>query len=204
MSFLKSYDYSLLSEVFSADSGSSVISWQNIFSNNNELSVEIGCGNGHFIIEKSMSNLHENFIGIDTKRDRIVRCLEKQKKRNISNLRFIAGDAFFAISKMFSAGSISKVYMIFPDPWPKRKHRKKRLFKPDFVNILYEKMNAEGIFTFVTDFQDYFDEAFLIIKNDSRFLITLESLSEDYSFTLFGQKWEKEDKPFYGFTFTKL
>ena len=59
--------------------------------------------------------------------------------------------------------------MTFPDPWPKKKHHKNRLFKKEFVDLFYEKLSANGLFIFITDFKDYFDESFELISNDMRF-----------------------------------
>jgi tRNA (guanine-N7-)-methyltransferase len=204
MSYIKGYDYSLLGDVFFASETSSNCDWKRVFGNNNKLILEIGSGNGHFIVDKTLSDENSNFIGIEVKRDRVVRCREKQIKHKAVNLRFICGDAFFAVSKMFADCSINTIYMIFPDPWPKRKHHKNRLFKADFLDILHKKLENSGIFTFVTDYEEYYQKVYFLVKDDNRFFITMDSLNEDFSFTLFGQRWEKENKEFYGFAFKKI
>lgn len=203
----REYDYTLLEEenrCFLAVNKNSIIDWSNIFENNNPIILEIGCGNGHFIIKKAIDEPNNNFIGVDLKRERVIRCREKEKKAELNNLRWIVGDAYLAINDFFKNNLLTKIYMLFPDPWPKRKHHKNRLFKKEFIDIVFDKLISNGIFIFVTDHEEYYAKCLDIVKEDKRFdILDKNEFDENYSTSLFGKRWEDERKIFNVLIFRK-
>ena len=86
--------------------------------------------------------------------------------------------------------------MTFPDPWPKRRHHKNRLFKKEFVDVFYTKLIQNGLFIFVTDHKEYFDKSFDVIKNDKRFIVNANDIDDEFSISLFGYKWRSENRDF--------
>ncbi|OHD09438.1 MAG: tRNA (guanosine(46)-N7)-methyltransferase TrmB [Spirochaetes bacterium GWD1_27_9] len=198
MGHIRDYDYSLLEEVIflKEEETNQIINFKDLFQNGNPILVEIGCGNGHFIIDKALKNTDKNFIGIDIKQDRLVRCREKETKNSLKNLKWICGDAFFVIRDLFEDNSIDTIYMTFPDPWPKRRHHKNRLFKKEFVDVFYTKLIQNGLFIFVTDHKEYFDKSFDVIKNDKRFIVNANDIDDEFSISLFGYKWRSENRDF--------
>ena len=109
MSYIKSYDYDLLEEVvYLKKNFNEPVDWKNLFKNHNPIVVEIGCGNGHFLINKIKQNPFFNYIGIDIKEKRIIRCREKELKYNIKNVKWICEEAFIALNNLFENDIISK------------------------------------------------------------------------------------------------
>ena len=205
MSYIKKYDYVLLDHVIFLNDFKEPIDWKNIFKNHNPIVLEIGCGNGHFLINKSKQRPFFNYIGIDIKKKRIIRCREKELKYDIKNIKWICDDAFLALTNLFENETISKIYMTFPDPWQKKKYHKNRLFKKEFVNLFHEKLSTNGIFIFITDFRDYFDESYELVSNDKRFSLinNLFEIEPNLKDSLFGKKWENYSRNFYSFCIEK-
>jgi tRNA (guanine-N7-)-methyltransferase len=206
MSYLKEYNFDLLNEALLTPESFNPVEWQTRFQNNNPIIVEIGCGNGHYLIKLAQEEKEKNFIGIDIKNKRIIRCREKELKYNLKNITWICGEALKSLNLLFNDNSIDEMLMPFPDPWPKKRHHKKRLFKKNFIDIFYSKLKKNGIFTFITDYKEYFDVSLELINNDKRFQLFKNSDQNKDKFTtsLFGEKWKKENREFYLFSIKKL
>ncbi len=115
--------------------------WQTLFGNNNPIHLEVGMGKGKFIYEMAKSNPQINFIGIEKYESVLVRALEKINLDHLPNLRLICGDAL-KLENIFSQ-EISCIYLNFSDPWPKKRHARRRLTSPIFLDI-YDKIFLLG------------------------------------------------------------
>ena len=104
--------------------------WNKVFKNNNPIYIEIGCGKGKFIIENAINNPNINFIGIE-KYDSILALALKKIPDNLNNLFMIRLDAI-NLGDVFNF-EVSKIYLNFSDPWPKKRHEKRRLTSPEFL-----------------------------------------------------------------------
>ncbi len=113
----------------------------NPFNDNKELHIEIGTGKGDFIIEMAKRNPNINFIGIEKYESVLIRALEKVPD-NLSNLRFMCFDAS-NIDKVFNK-EVNQIYLNFSDPWPKKRHAKRRLTSEIFL-ALYEKISKDNV-----------------------------------------------------------
>lgn len=208
MSKYKKYDWTLLDERVIAISDEpekmEKITSPAAFNNENPLVVEIGCGNGHFLTTRAREENDKNFVGIDIKAKRIIRCREKQVKFNLDNMLWINGEAFTVFDTLLNRQSVSEVFMLFPDPWPKKRHHKHRLFQKEFINCFYEDLIEGGTFTFLTDYEEYYDWSFSLIKSDKRFEIVSKDYSEDLVLSIFGEKWKRDNRSFYSFTIKKI
>jgi len=129
--------------------------WKGIFSNSNPLNLEIGFGVGNFIIEMGIREPYENFIGIDFYHKGIRKVITRIAKYEICNARIVYGDAREKIPFLFSSEQLNRVYINFPDPWPKKRHHKRRLIKPPFIKILAEKLKKGGEIHIATDHEAY-------------------------------------------------
>ncbi|HOJ64296.1 MAG TPA: tRNA (guanosine(46)-N7)-methyltransferase TrmB [Spirochaetota bacterium] len=181
-----------------------IIDWHDYFKEKNPIIVEIGCGNGHFLINEALNNKNFNYIGIDIKKDRILKCNKKQKDNNLKNILWINGEAFLVLSHLFEDSSIHKIYMTFPDPWPKRRAHKKRLFNENFLTLVLKKLENNGEFFFISDFEDYYKWCIRILENNNiNYFHYNESKIEKFQRSLFAEKWKKENRIFYHFAFLK-
>ena len=128
-----------------------------IFGNNNPLNLEIGIGNGEFIAKYASDKPEENWLGVEVFK-KIFKLAEKRaNKIETNNIRIIQFDAAL-ILRLMEDESLSNVYVNFPDPWPKKKHKRRRLLKPEFMQLIVSKLKKGGLMQIATDHDDYADE----------------------------------------------
>ena len=106
----KDLDYTLQDEVITVDKITGVVDWETLFGRSKPLVVEIGCGNGHFLLSRAAELPDNNYIGIDMKIDRIIKGRMKEVKTGVTNVRWIASEAGYAVNKVFAEKSVSTFY----------------------------------------------------------------------------------------------
>jgi tRNA (guanine-N7-)-methyltransferase len=129
-------------------------SWEVLFGNTNPVVIEYCSGNGTWIAEKAKDK-SKNWIAVEWRFDRVQKIWSKKKKQQLDNLFVVCGDANIFIAKYLKDASIDGVYVNFPDPWPKEKHAKNRLFQPPFIKELTRTVKSGAPFTVVTDDPPY-------------------------------------------------
>jgi tRNA (guanine-N7-)-methyltransferase len=131
-------------------------SLRDIFGNDHPVEVEIGCGKGKFLMARAMENPDINFLGIDVVWKWMKYGVERSRKRALKNIRFIKSDARELVRHGIPGGSVSIFHVYFPDPWPKRRHRKRRLITGEFLSLLYSRLTDGGLIELATDYHDYY------------------------------------------------
>lgn len=145
--------------------------WASVFENENPLVLDIGFGNGKFLIEMAAREPDHNFVGLDFYHKGIRKVITRINKLQIKNIRIVYGDAKEKIPQLFQDNSLNRVYINFPDPWPKKRHYKRRLVKPPFVDLVTNKLAPGGEAQIATDNEPYaleileFFEAHAQLKN---------------------------------------
>ena len=160
-------------------------SWNKVFNNDNNIEVEIGMGKGKFIIEKAIQNPNINYIGIEKYDSPLVSAVKKLEELEINNLKLICIDAL-GIEEVFDH-EIDKIYLNFSDPWPKKRHAKRRLTSSIFLNKYENLFKNEKHIEMKTDNDDLYDyscESFIengydIVKTDTNYLDTIRTEYED-------------------------
>ncbi len=142
----------------------------NIFKNNNKIFLEIGHGKGQFIINNALKNNDINFIGLEKFASVQVIPVKRTEELDIKNLVFISTDAN-EIEDIFSKGEIEKIFINFPDPWPKDRHNKRRLLYKGFLEKYHNILSKEGIIEFRTDQEKLFEFALEEINEFKKFEI---------------------------------
>lgn len=153
-------------------------SWNQIFNNNNPISLEIGMGKGDFITQLALMNPDINYIGIERFTTVLAIGAKKIKEKNILNLRLMVYDAA-NLDKIFNPNSLDAIYLNFSDPWPKKKHAKRRLTAKTFLNCYYQLLKANGSLIIKTDNLSFFDFTCESLK-ENNFII--RQLDQDYQF----------------------
>lgn len=141
--------------IFDPSSSIFPVSTHSIFDNDSSTYLEIGFGEGEFIIDLSLKNPSYNYIGIEIKRGRFKKAARKAEKLCIQNLKLINIEAEIALKQIFSKNSFKEVFINFPDPWPKNKHTKHRLFNSSFTTLLSQTVTSGGKVHIKTDHFDY-------------------------------------------------
>ncbi len=129
--------------------------WKAVFGNTNPLNLEVGFGVGNFLIEMAIREPDENFIGIDFYHKGIRKVITRIGRYQVPNIRIVYGDAKEKLPILFNEAELSRVYINFPDPWPKKKHHKRRLIKPAFIKNLAAKLKPGGEIHIATDYEPY-------------------------------------------------
>ena len=129
------------------------------FGNNNPLTVEIGFGMGKATAEIAADNPGKNYLGIEVFRAGIGKLLWEIKQRNLSNIRIIEYDAAEVIEKMIAPNSVGAFHLFFPDPWPKKRHHKRRLLQKPFARLLASRLLEGGYVYFISDWEHYAEQA---------------------------------------------
>jgi len=171
-----------------------------IFGNVKPLHLEIGTGKGQFIHTLASLYPDDNFIGIELYDSVIVRALEKQLSDPKENLHLVKMDAS-KIDECFKPGSISTIYLNFSDPWPKKRHAKRRLTHQNFLEKYEKLLNDEGVLILKTDNRKFFEYS---LESFNQYGVHIEDISlnvhedehDDNIETEFEEKF-KEEGPIY-------
>ncbi len=133
--------------------------WAEVFGNDNPIYIEIGMGKGQFIITLAKQNPDINYIGIERYSSVLLRATEKfdeeSAEETIENLRFVCMDAT-EIEEVFAPEEVAKIYLNFSDPWPKKRHARRRLTSKEFFARYTKVLARDGVVEFKTDNRDLF------------------------------------------------
>lgn len=133
------------------------------------LEVEIGCGKGRFIIRCAESMPDVNFLAIERAKRYFKIALLRANRRGLANLRLIRADALQIMRQALPTASVRAIHVLFPDPWPKKRHHKRRLFQPDFLAAAADVLEDGGLLNVATDFTDYFESILGLMATRAEF-----------------------------------
>lgn len=131
------------------------IDWHTLFGRSGDLVVEIGFGNGQFLLDLAQQFPERNFIGIERAWASVVRLFKGLERLGLENVRVLEADAAFAMRHFFAPESLCEVFINFPDPWHKERHHSRRLIQAPFVRTLAGRLDAQGHVTIATDQVEY-------------------------------------------------
>jgi tRNA (guanine-N7-)-methyltransferase len=117
--------------------------------------LEIGFGSGVSLLEMAKLHPDQDFVGIETHQPGIGTLLLGMEREQVKNIRIYYADAVEVLGKCIPENSLDVVQIFFPDPWPKRKHHKRRLIQPEFVNLIVSKLKQGGTLHLATDWEHY-------------------------------------------------
>ncbi len=140
-----------------------------IFGNHSDFVLEIGFGDGDFLIEMTERHTEKNFLGIEIKTKRFNIAVKKSKNTQSENIKFLHMNANIAVEEIFPEDVFSLVYINFPDPWPKDKHHKHRIINTDFLAKLSKIMKKDGVLELASDHKDYIEHSFDVFNKVSFF-----------------------------------
>jgi len=139
--------------------------------------VEIGFGMGHVTADIAALRPAENFIGIEVHTPGVGSLLKMLKERELTNVRVVQHDAVEVITHMIADASLAGLHIFFPDPWPKKRHHKRRLIQPAFTKLLAQKLIPGGYLHCATDWQEYAGHMLEVLKQEP----TLANSAPDYA-----------------------
>jgi tRNA (guanine-N7-)-methyltransferase len=129
-----------------------------LFSLNQPLEVELGSGDGTFLVDLAKHHHDRNFIGIERLLGRIRKMERKARRAELTNLRGVRIESSYFLEYLLPPHSVEALHIYFPDPWPKRKHRRHRLINERFPQLAHNALRPGGAIFLRTDDRDYFDQ----------------------------------------------
>jgi len=131
--------------------------------------LEIGFGMGQSLILQAKHNPDKNYIGIEVHRPGIGSLLLNIQKENLKNLKIVNKDAVEVLSQNIPDYSLEAIQIFFPDPWPKKRHHKRRLIQPEFIKVLHQKLKPNGLLHIATDWENYAEHILDVVNNSGLF-----------------------------------
>lgn len=122
------------------------------------LTWEVGCGHGHFLTAYAQAHPDEICVGVDIVSDRIERALKKRDRAKLTNLHFLHAEARLFLESLPAGVTFSRLFVLFPDPWPKARHHKHRIMQPEFLADVAKYAAPEARIYFRTDFTPYYSD----------------------------------------------
>ena len=140
---------------YGVDKSAGPLSLPDIFGRSAPAILEIGFGNGETLVRAAMEASEANFLGVEVHLPGLGRCLLQADAAGIENLRLIQGDAVDVLKDWLAPSCLAMARLLFPDPWPRKRHHKRRLVQPGFVALLARALQPEGVFHVATDWAPY-------------------------------------------------
>ncbi len=172
------------------------------FNGHKKIVVEVGPGRGDFLFHLAKSNPDALIVGIEIKRIRVDKLIDRVEKQGLKNIIIIQDDARTALPRFCRDMSVDEIHINFPDPWPKRRHSKNRAISVDFLKECRRALKVDGHINFVTDFHDYAKTVF----EDASSIpgLEIQKIETDIYPTYFAIKWKKMGRDFSYYKFRKL
>ncbi len=173
-----------------------------LFGRNAPLHVDLGCGDGSFLREMAQQFPKTNFLGIERLAKRVEKVRRKTEK--IENVRVLRADSLFAVRYLLSESSVETFYLLFPDPWPKRRHQLRRIFTRDFLDAIAVALEQHGVLRVATDQIDYFQQVERTSRAHLQFQVVPRSPDDAIlPVTKFERKFRGQNLPIYRLTLRK-
>ena len=173
-----------------------------LFGRSAPLHVDLGCGDGSFLCEMAQQVPRKNFLGIERLTKRVEKVRRKAEK--IQNVRVLRADSLFAIRYLLPKNSVETFYLLFPDPWPKRRHQFRRTFTRDFLDAVADALEKHGVLRVATDQLDYFHQIERVSRAHRQFQVLPRSPDDAVlPVTKFEKKFRDQGAPIYRLTLRK-
>jgi len=154
---------------YGIDEGGGRLDFSRLFGNDQPVILEIGFGNGAATWQMACSHPEQNFIGVEVHRPGIGRLLLALRREGLANVRVACADAVPWLRERVAPQSLDGVRIFFPDPWPKKRHHKRRMIQPDFVELLASRMKTGAILHLATDWRPYAEHMLEVMGSSPAF-----------------------------------
>ena len=186
------------------------VDFSDIFGRSVPLHIEVGSGKGTFLLNQAKSQPEVNFIGIEWANRYYRFAVDRIGRWNLGNVRIIRTDASFFLAEYVPDASVDCFHIYFPDPWPKKRHRKRRFFNEANLEQFIRCLKPEGVIRVATDYADYFQQIKDVLTSrqdvlrEIDFLPTAGAQLGEWVGTNFERKYLKENRPIFTLAVTKI
>jgi tRNA (guanine-N7-)-methyltransferase len=154
---------------FGIDPDEAPINFSAAFGRDAPVVLEIGFGNGNALATLAVQQPQNNYLGIEVHRPGVGHLLRRLHDENLANVRVLCADAQGVLTRNIPDASLAAVYLLFPDPWPKQRHHKRRLVQSEFIELVRHKLKLRGVLHLATDWQDYAEHMRTVLAASSGF-----------------------------------
>jgi tRNA (guanine-N7-)-methyltransferase len=175
---------------FGIDPSSHLLDLDAVYGRSAPRILEIGFGNGDTLLALASQQPEKDFLGMEVHPPGVGHLLIEAQARALTNLRVMRHDAVEALARQIPDESFDEILIFFPDPWPKKRHHKRRLIQPAFVELLAAKLRTGGVLRLATDWEDYAQHMVVVLDGCAR-LKNCASAQSQHSASL----WPFSERP---------
>lgn len=176
------------------------LDFRQIFSRPAPVEIDLGCGDGKFLVALAAQNPALNFLGVERLAGRLRSA--SLKSRSLPNIRLLRLEASYVVTKLLAPESVAAFHLLFPDPWPKRRHHRRRIFTGAFLVSIHRALAPGGLFHLATDHAQYFRAIERLLESDESF-VPIE-IAENFPVTAFEEKYRQRQIPIYRLLLRKV
>jgi tRNA (guanine-N7-)-methyltransferase len=140
---------------YGVETGAAPLDLAAVFGRDAPRTLEIGFGNGESLVALAAAHPGRDYLGVEVHRPGVGHLMLRAEELGLTNLRAICRDAVEVLQHCIPAATLDEVLLYFPDPWPKKRHHKRRIVQPDFVALVANRLRTGGVFRMATDWQPY-------------------------------------------------
>ncbi len=168
--------------------GDGPIDFAAVFGRAAPVTVEIGFGNGDALARQAAAHPEIDYLGIEVHRPGVGRLLARVAAEGLANVRVACADAKEVLARNIPDDSLAAVYVLFPDPWPKKRHHKRRLVQPEFVQLVRRKLKPGGVLHLATDWPAYAEHMEAVLNIAEGFAAALAAARPDTKYEARGRR----------------
>jgi tRNA (guanine-N7-)-methyltransferase len=177
-----------------------------VFGRNAPTILEIGFGMGETTAQIAQAHPEVNYLGIEVHSPGVGSLLKLIGERALANVRIVQHDAVQVVEHMIAPGTLSGLHIFFPDPWPKKRHHKRRLIQPPFVHLLASSLAPGGYLHLATDWEDYAQQMLDVLNREPLLINTVPDYAprpDHRPLTKFEQRGRKLGHPVWDLVFRR-
>ncbi len=182
--------------------------WELVFKRSAPLLLEIGIGNGEFLVWLASQNPNANCIGVEINSDYLLKARNRVKSSGLANVRLVPMEGSKALSRLFAPETLTALYLNFPDPWHKKRHKERRLVSEAFAWLLASRLVNGGQFLMVTDYEPYAQEVVAAFEScrsyEPLWASPLRKDLQGYYQTKYARKWSSLGRSLFYIGFRKV
>jgi tRNA (guanine-N7-)-methyltransferase len=147
------------------------LDFEEIYGRHAAVEIDLGCGDGSFLAALASENPNRDFLGIERLVGRVHSACGKIVGSGLMNARVLQSDISYALDRLLAENSVTSFYLMFPDPWPKRRHAPRRLVSEKFLASLHRALAAKGTVRIATDDTEYYRQITRLVSDSSLFAV---------------------------------
>jgi tRNA (guanine-N7-)-methyltransferase len=160
------------------------------------LEIDLGCGDGKFLLAMAREHPERDFLGVERLLGRVRKVCKRITRAGLANARVLRLESRYSVEWLLPEGSVSRLHLLCPDPWPKLRHHRRRLVQTEFLAAVHRALEPGGEFLFMTDHEEYFQWTAALVAEFPGFLpLEWNEQSFFYPKTDFQELWESQGKP---------